>query len=97
MSRSDAAAGPDAASSPDGDWAEIVARLDTVPDGQLQAMLAAAVRAYAARAEMREIAPFPEGSAVTATDVVITATEFLKAVQLQPFELGMWQAWSDRS
>jgi hypothetical protein len=38
---------------------------------------------------------FP-ADAVTATDVMVTATAMLKAVNLQLFELGMWQAWSGR-
>ena len=33
---------------------------------------------------------------VTATDAVVTITAMLKAVNVQLFELGMWQAWSGR-
>ena len=39
---------------------------------------------------------FPEGAEVTATDAVVTTTAILKAVNVQLFELGMWQAWSGR-
>ena len=44
------------------------------------------------------MAPCPPftADAVTATDVMVTATAMLKAVNLQLFELGMWQAWSGR-
>ena len=31
---------------------------------------------------------------MTATEVMVTVTAMLKAVNLQVFELGMWQAWS---
>jgi len=34
--------------------------------------------------------------AVTATEVMVAVTAMLKAVNLQVFELGMWQAWSGR-
>ena len=36
------------------------------------------------------------GAQVTATEVMVTVTAMLKAVNLQVFELGMWQAWSGR-
>ena len=31
-----------------------------------------------------------------ATEVMVTVTAMLKAVNLQVFELGMWQAWSGK-
>jgi hypothetical protein len=67
-------------------------------DAEIQAMLAKAVRLYAERAAEREgaLAAFPADAAVTATDVMVTVTAMLKAVNLQVFELGMWQAWSGR-
>jgi hypothetical protein len=39
---------------------------------------------------------FPRARKVTATDAVVTITAMLKAVNVQLFELGMWQAWSGR-
>ena len=33
---------------------------------------------------------------MTATDAVVTITAILKAVNVQLFELGMWQAWFGR-
>ena len=33
---------------------------------------------------------------MTATEVMVTVTAMLKAVNLHVFELGMWQAWSGR-
>ncbi|MFN3655958.1 MAG: hypothetical protein ACK4UO_01740 [Pseudolabrys sp.] len=67
-------------------------------DADIQAMLAKAVRLYAERAAEREgaLAAFPADVQVTATDVMVTVTAMLKAVNLQVFELGMWQAWSGR-
>ena len=65
-------------------------------DADLQATLASAVRLYAARVAERELAPFPAEAGVTATDVMIAVTAMLKAVNVQVFELGMWQSWSGR-
>ena len=68
-----------------------------VSDTDMQSMLARAVRLYAERAERGDAPPaFPDGAPVTATEVMVTVTAMLKAVNLQVFELGMWQAWSGR-
>ena len=79
--------------------AEVTAPTDARPsDAEIQNMLAKAVRLYAERAAEREggLAAFPAGAQVTATDVMVTVSAMLKAVNLQLFELGMWQAWSGR-
>jgi hypothetical protein len=67
-------------------------------DSEIQALLARAVRLYAERVAVRDtpLPAFPEGAEVTATDAVVTTTAILKAVNVQLFELGMWQAWSGR-
>jgi hypothetical protein len=66
-------------------------------DSDIQANLANAIRLYAERvAEGDGALPAFPADAVTATDVMVTATAMLKAVNLQLFELGMWQAWSGR-
>ena len=67
-------------------------------DAEIQAMLAKAVRLFAERAENGDAPPaFPDDAQVTATDVMVTVAAMLKAVNLQVFELGMWQAWAGRS
>jgi hypothetical protein len=67
-------------------------------DAEIQAMLANAVRLYSERAAEREGAlPAFAADAVTATDVMVTTTAMLKAVNLQVFELGMWQSWGNRA
>ena len=65
---------------------------------EIQAMLADAVRLFAERAAETEggLPAFPANAQVTATDVMVTATAMLKAVNLQVFELGMWQTWSGK-
>jgi hypothetical protein len=67
-------------------------------DADLQALFAAAVRIYAERAEARDepLAAFPINNGITATHAMVAATALLKAVNVQVFELGMWQAWSGR-
>ena len=71
---------------------------DALSDGEIQALLARAVRLYAERVAARDapLAAFPPGELITATDAVVTTTAILKAVNVQLFELGMWQAWSGR-
>lgn len=66
-------------------------------DAEIQQLLAKAVRLYAERAAERDgsLAAF-DADAATATDVMVAVTAMLKAVNLQVFELGMWQAWSGR-
>ena len=78
--------------------AETIARATERPsDAEIQDMLTNAVRLYAERSAERDgaLPAFPPDAA-TATDVMVTITAMLKAVNLQVFELGMWQAWSGR-
>lgn len=67
-------------------------------DAEVQAILARAVRLYAGRVAEREadLVAFPAAAQMTATEVMVTVTAMLKAVNLQLFELGMWQTWSGR-
>jgi hypothetical protein len=78
--------------------AETSAWADERPsDTDIQSMLAKAVRLYAERAGKQEGAlPAFASDAATATEVMVTVTAMLKAVNLQVFELGMWQAWSGK-
>jgi hypothetical protein len=71
---------------------------DALSDDEIQALLARAVKLYAARvaASDEPLAAFPADAEITATDAVVTTTAILKAVNVQLFELGMWQAWSGR-
>ncbi|HEY6862037.1 MAG TPA: hypothetical protein VI358_19910 [Pseudolabrys sp.] len=77
---------------------ETIARANERPsDAEIQDMLAKVVQLYAERAAERDgaLPAFP-ANAVTATEVMVAVTAMLKAVNLQVFELGMWQAWSGR-
>jgi hypothetical protein len=78
---------------------ETAARASAKPsDTEIQAMLAKAVRLYAERATESDggFPAFAPDVSMTATEVMITVTAMLKAVNLQVFELGMWQSWSGR-
>jgi hypothetical protein len=63
---------------------------DAIPDQTLHAILAAAVRVYAAKVERRgDVQPFPE-DAVTATEAIVAACGIVRAADLNPFDLAMW-------
>ena len=70
-----------------------IADPDHVPDAELRMLTANLVRLYAAKAEngMRTPLP-PDGGAVTVTETMLTVTDLLHAVNVQVFELSMWQA-----
>lgn len=61
-----------------------------------QALVAALCKLYAAHAEAGERFNIlgQRGATVAATDVMVMCGALLKAVDLQVFELGMWQSWS---
>jgi hypothetical protein len=79
--------------------ADSIARAGGQPsDAEIQNSLAQAVRSYAERAAETDnaLSAFPPAAQMTATEVMVTVTAMLKAVNLQVFELGMWQAWSGK-
>ena len=62
-----------------------------ISDAALEAVLTAAVKLYAARAELRQDLPPPlSGREVTPTEVVVVASEMIRVVDLSPFDLSMW-------
>ena len=71
-------------------------KFDLVSAEALQAVMAAACRLYTARVDAGEqFLPVPPRS-ISATDVMVTSSGLLKAVDLAVFELGMWQSWTGR-
>jgi hypothetical protein len=74
------------------------AAIGTLSDAELQGLLAAAIKSYAARAEASDepLPALPPDSGVTATEAMLAVSAILKAVNIQVFELGMWQSWSGR-
>jgi len=68
---------------------------DLIPDAELRALIAGVVRLYAAKAEngMRTPLP-PNAGGLTVTETMLTVTDLLHALNVQVFELSMWQAMS---
>jgi hypothetical protein len=72
-------------------------RLDALSPQALQALMSAGCKAYAAQVEAgRDLLPFGQRNNVSPTDVMVTASGLLRAVNLAVFELGMWQSWTGR-
>ncbi len=72
-------------------------RTDALSRQALQALMAASCKAYAAQVEAgHDVLPFGQRAGVSPTDVMVTASGLLRAVNLAVFELGMWQSWTGR-
>ena len=68
---------------------------DRIPDDELRALMANAVKLYAAKAENGMRKPLPlGGGGLTVTETMVTVTDLLHALNVQMFELAMWQAMS---
>jgi hypothetical protein len=72
-------------------------RHDILTPKALQALMAAACKAYAAQIEggSRYLPITPRGG-VNDTTIMMTASALLRAANLEVFELGMWQSWTGR-
>src|SRR5271168_5421191 len=64
---------------------------DAISDKTLQQVLTAAVKVYAAKVERRghDVAPFAHGT-VTATETVVAACGFIRAADLNMFDVAIW-------
>jgi hypothetical protein len=72
-------------------------RLDVVSHEALQKLMAAVCKTYSQQVQAGDTSlPLQPRSGVSPTDVMITASALLRAVDLQVFELGMWQSWTGR-
>ena len=80
------------------DFAKKIAALkpgESIPDELVQQGITALVRLYTVKFQLGERwPPFAEGNPVPATAVMIMATAMLRNVNVEIFELGMWQSWS---
>ncbi len=63
-----------------------------ISDLAVQRLMTAGTRLFAAKAEQenRYFSPLTGPDAATATDVAITVTDLLRAVNLNTFDLAMW-------
>jgi hypothetical protein len=65
--------------------------LDAVSFADIERVLTAATRLYAAKVEFASEFPAPiTASRTTATDVVVTVSEMVKTAGLNLFDLSMW-------
>jgi hypothetical protein len=73
--------------------------IEALMSGGVQEVLAAAVRLYAACLERDSAVPaFPHrADAPSATEALMAVTAVLAAVQIEPFELGLWATWGLRA
>ena len=65
---------------------------DQISDEAVQRLLTAGSRLYANKTEMEDrfFLPILSAESATATDIVVTVTELLRAVDLNTFDLAMW-------
>jgi hypothetical protein len=67
----------------------------SVPDDTMRRLMAVLVRLYAAKFdEGQRPALLDADGDVSATAVLVTTSALMKALNLEIFELGMWQSWS---
>ena len=65
---------------------------DQISDEVVQRLLTAGTRLFANKVEMEDrfFLPFTSPEATTASDVVVTVSDMLRAVNLNTFDLSMW-------
>lgn len=68
---------------------------EELPDELIQQGLTALTRLYTVKFQLGERwSPFTDDRAMPATSVMIMSTAMLRAVNVELFEVGMWQAFS---
>lgn len=65
--------------------------IETLPDDVRQELMRLAVTSYAAAWQERRAAPLANPSDITATDAVVAAAALIRALNIELFELAMWQ------
>jgi hypothetical protein len=70
----------------------------SVPSSELQRVLTAAIKLYAAKAEAEEQFPAPvSAEKVTPTEIVLVVSELLRAADISLFDLAMWYRRGERA
>ena len=70
----------------------------SVPSSELQRVLTAAIKLYAAKAEAEEQFPAPvTAEKITPTEIVLVVSELLRAADISLFDLAMWYRRGARS
>ena len=65
-------------------------RLEAVSDAELERIMTAAVRLYAAKAEQGSTAPPVTPERVTPTDIVVTVSALIRCAGLNLWDVSMW-------
>jgi len=74
---------------------DALAQPDQIADEELRKLTASVIKIYAAKAEAGMRHPLPHTPhGVTVTEAMLTVTDILHALDVQLFELSMWQAMS---
>jgi hypothetical protein len=69
-----------------------------VPSSDLEHVLTAAIKLYAAKAEAEEQFPAPvTAEKITPTEIVLVVSELLRAADISLFDLAMWYRRGTRS
>jgi hypothetical protein len=69
-----------------------------IPSSELEHVLTAAIKLYAAKAEAEEQFPPPvTAEKVTPTEIVLVVSELLRAADISLFDLAMWYRRGARS
>jgi hypothetical protein len=69
-----------------------------VPSSELERVLTAAIKLYAAKAEAEEKFPAPvSAEKVTPTEIVLVVSELLRAADISLFDLAMWYRRGERA
>jgi hypothetical protein len=80
------------------DWSAKIVALppdEPIPDKLVQEGLTALTRLYATKFQLGERwEPFSDNTIVPATAAMIMCTAMMRQVNVEVFELGMWQSWS---
>ncbi len=97
MSSSDTSANAGIAGAAEAAWAEAQRalaedRTGEISDQTVQQLLTAGAKLFAKKVELedRYFDPFTAPGVTTATDVVTTVSEMLRAADLNTFDLSMW-------
>ena len=71
----------------------IQAKEESLSAESIQKLMTIAVKVYVARRiSSPDLTPFT-GGVVTATDVAVATTQMLRAVNVELFELALWNGW----
>jgi hypothetical protein len=65
-------------------------KLDGVSDAELERVMTAAVRLYAAKAEADDPPAVVTAERITPTDIVVTVSALIRAAGLNLWDLSMW-------